>query len=77
MVHRDSCTRASRNARQVGEGGASTQSDDVRRENQAPREPVSTLNAAIGRINITLDLDTVPGEAVTSARALAGACYGV
>ena len=29
------------------------------------------------RINTTLDLDTVPGEAVASARALTGARYGV
>ena len=45
--------------------------------NQAPREPVSTLNAAILRINSTLDLDTVLGEVVESARALTGARYGV
>ena len=52
-------------------------SDDARRENQAPGEPVSALNAAILRINATLDLDTVLGEVVESARALTGARYGV
>ena len=54
-----------------------TQSNDETRENQAAPEPASTLNAAILRINATLDLDTVLGEAVESARALTGARYGV
>ena len=54
-----------------------TQSDDATRENQAPREPIPTLNAAILRINATLDLDIVLSEAVESARALTGARYGV
>ena len=52
-------------------------SDDARRESQALRGPSSTLNAAILRINATLDLDTVLGEVVESACALTGARYGV
>ena len=54
-----------------------TQTDDTSWANQAPRAPASTLNAAILRINATLDLDTVLREAVASARALTGARYGV
>ena len=53
------------------------QSDYARRQSQVPCEPVSTLNAAILRINTTVHLDTVLGEAVEGARALTGACYGV
>ena len=51
--------------------------DDLRRENWALRERFSTLNAAILRINASLDLDTVLGEAVASARRLTGAHYGI
>ena len=54
-----------------------TQSDDTRRESRAPREPVTTLMTAVGRINATLDLDTVPGEAAASARVPTGARYRV
>ena len=53
-----------------------TQSDHAKQENQALRGPISTLNAAILRINATLDLDTVLGEVVESARALTGARMG-
>ena len=42
-----------------------------------PNERVSTLVAAIRRINATLDLDTVLREVVDSARALTGARKGV
>ena len=52
-------------------------SDDLRRENGALRERFSTLNAAILRINASLDLNTVLGEAVESARRLTGASYGI
>ena len=55
---------------------ALTDSVDPRRENEALRERISTLNAAILRINGTLDLDIVLGEAVESARKLTGARYG-
>ena len=54
-----------------------TGSDDLRRENLALRERISALNAAILKINATLDLDTVLDEVVASARALTGARYGV
>lgn len=57
--------------------GVLTQADDARRENQALGGPVSILNAAILRINATLDLDIVLGEVVESARALTGARKGV
>ena len=54
-----------------------TQSDDARQESEVRREPAATLNAAILRINATLDLDTVLGEVVASARSLTGARYCV
>ena len=54
-----------------------TQSDDAGRENQTLGRSISTLNAAILRINATLDLDTVLREVVESARALTGARKGV
>ena len=54
-----------------------TRSDDLRRENAALRQRIATLNAAILRINASLDLDTVLGEVVESARALTGARWGV
>ncbi|MXX17260.1 MAG: hypothetical protein F4Z52_08665 [Gammaproteobacteria bacterium] len=52
---------------------AVTQIDDLRRENKALRQRIATLNAAILRINASLDLDTVLGEVMDSARALTGA----
>ena len=52
-------------------------SGDARQESGAAQEPATTLHAAILRINASLDLDTVLGEAVGSARALTGARYGV
>ena len=54
-----------------------TQSDELRRENEALRARSATLNAAILRINASLDLDTVLNEAVESARALTGARWGI
>ena len=51
--------------------------DDLRRENGTLRERFSTLNAAILRINASLDLNTVLREAVESARRLTGARYGI
>ena len=50
--------------------------DELRQENEALRERISLLNAAILRINASLDLDTVLQEVVESARALTGASYG-
>ena len=54
-----------------------THSDEARRENPALSERSSTLNAAILRINASLDLDTVLSGAVASARELTGARYGI
>ena len=51
--------------------------DELRRENAALRERISTLSAAILRISASLDLDTVLREVVDSARALTGARYGM
>ena len=51
--------------------------DDLKRENEALRARSATLNAAILRINASLDLETVLGEVVESARALTGARWGV
>ena len=52
-------------------------SDVLRRENEALRARVAALNAAILRINASLDLETVLAEAMESARALTGARWGV
>ena len=49
----------------------------LRRENAALRERLAALSAAVLRISASLDLDTVLGEVVESARALTGARYGV
>ena len=51
--------------------------DDPRRENEALRARIAALNAAILRINASLDLETVLAEAMESARALTGARWGV
>ena len=50
---------------------------DLKRENEALRQRIATLNAAILAINASLDLDTVLEEVVESARALTGARWGV
>ena len=50
---------------------------ELRQENEALRRRIATLNAAILRINASLDLDTVLGEVVEGARALTGARWGV
>ncbi|MDE0060801.1 MAG: response regulator [Defluviicoccus sp.] len=54
-----------------------THPDEARRENEALRQRVSALSDAILRVNASLDLDTVLGEVVESARALTGARWGV
>ena len=51
--------------------------DKLRRENDALRERISRLSAAILRISATLDVGAVLSEVVDSARALTGARYGV
>ena len=53
------------------------QSDDLRRENEALRARSASLNAAILRINASLDLNTVLSEVVESARALTSSRWGV
>ena len=54
-----------------------TQSDHLKREIEALRARSATLNAAIVRINASLDLETVLREVVESARALTGARWGI
>ena len=49
---------------------------DLARENEALRERISRLSAAILRINASLDLPTVLHEVMEGARALTGARYG-
>lgn len=51
--------------------------DDLSRENEALRERISTLTAAILHISANLDLDTVLRETAEAARALTGARYAV
>ena len=51
--------------------------DDTRRELQAARERIAALSAAILRTSASLDLATVLGEAVDTARALTSARYGI
>ena len=58
-------------------GGALTNTNDATPQEGAPSARVSTLVAAVRRINATLDLDTVLLEVVDSARALTGARKGV
>ena len=50
---------------------------NLKRENDVLRRRISTLNAAILRINASLDLDTVLEEVVGSARTLTGARWGI
>ena len=54
-----------------------TETNETTPQEGTPSERVSTLVAAIRRINATLDLDTVLREVVESARALTGARKGV
>ncbi len=54
-----------------------TESDDLRRQIRALRERSAALNAAILKINASLDLDTVLTAAVESARSLTGARFGI
>ena len=52
-------------------------SNEIDSEIQALRERLSTLSAAVLRVNSSLDLDTVLREILASTRDLAGARYGV
>ena len=54
-----------------------TSPDELRQENEALRDRISRLSAAVLRISASLDLSTVLHEVVDSARALTGARYGV
>ena len=47
--------------------------NELRRENAALRERISALSAAILRIRVSLDLNTVLSEVVKSARGLTAA----
>ena len=51
--------------------------EELRRENDALRESISTLISASLRVSASLDLETVLREVVESARALTRARYGV
>ena len=54
-----------------------TDPDALARENEALRERIATLHAAILKSNASLDLDTVLGEVLDCARRLTGAAFGV
>ncbi len=54
----------------------SSEAEDLKRKNEALRTRIAALNAAILRINASLDLDTVLDEVMESARALTGARWG-
>ena len=54
-----------------------TDLDALTRENDALRERIATLHAAILTSNASLDLDTVLGEVLDCARRLTGAAFGV
>ena len=54
-----------------------TDTGELRRENEALRERIARLSAAILRISASLDVMTVLQEVVDSARALTGARYGL
>ena len=51
--------------------------DDIHCELEAARDRIAALSAAILRTNASLDLATVLGEAVDTARALTAARYGI
>ena len=51
--------------------------DELRRDNAALRERICALSAAILRISVSLDLNTVLAEVVKSARGLTGARQAV
>ena len=53
--------------RRVGESGRLNSPDELKQENAALRERISSLNAAILRISASLDLDTVLNEGDDSA----------
>ena len=60
-----------------GQEAPSRANETLRRENEALRERISTLSAAVLRMSAGLDLDTVLHEAIEGARALTGAACGV
>ncbi len=51
--------------------------DELRRKIETLEDRVPKLSAAILRISVSLDVNTVPQEVVESACALTGARYGV
>ncbi len=54
-----------------------TESGDLKREVATLRQRIATLSTAILRTNASLDLETVLGEVVESARELTGARWGI
>ena len=54
-----------------------TESGDLKLQVTTLRQRIATLSAAILRVNASLDLETVLGEVVESARELTGARWGV
>ena len=53
-----------------------TSANELQRENEALRDRIARLSAAILRISASLDVNTVLHEVVDTARALTGARYG-
>ena len=53
-----------------------TSANELQRENEALRNRIARLSAAILRISASLDVNTVLHEVVDTARALTGARYG-
>ena len=65
------------NGDETAQAGPAPEGEETAQGADAPRDPDPAERAAILRIGASLDLDTVLGEVVQSARALTGAAYGV
>ncbi len=62
--------------RKADEVGRFKSRDELRQENELPRDRVSRLTTAILRISESVDLGTVLREVVDGARAVTGARFG-